>query len=329
MLRFGQYQQAWKLYESRYHEHKKDRNSIPPEINIPQYHGEDLTNKTILVYHEQGFGDEIQFIRYLPLLKEQKKVKGLLLVCKPPLKKLFSSVSCIDHLLDESDFRRVTNIQGLDYWVFIMSLPLYFGTTLENIPNHLPYLSTDKDLREYWQKKIPKVGFKVGLVWKGRPTHTNDKYRSIPSLTTLKPLWQLSNKMKNKINIRFISLQKGAGENELVVDSLNDQPIIDLGKQVKDFSDSAAIVSQLDLIICVDTAIAHLSGSLNIPCWVLLPFHNPDWRWMLDRDDSPWYPGTMQLFRRTSNGNWGNVIDSVVKSLELTICEKYNLSRTT
>ncbi len=309
LLRLGEFRQGWQNFESRYHADKKDRMAIPPKISTPQYLGQELTNKSLLIYLEQGFGDEIQCIRYLPLLKQDKGVKQIMLVCKPPLKSLFANLDCIDHLLDSNEFERIQNLKGLDYWVFIMSLPLHFNTTLETIPNQLPYLTSPKAARQRWQHKLPKDSFNIGLVWKGLTIHKNDANRSIPSLSVLKPLWSIDK------NITFISLQKGAGE-EQASNPPRDQPILHLGNQIQDFSDTAAIVSQLDLVISVDTAIVHLAGSLNIPCWVLLPDYNTDWRWLIGREDSPWYPNSMRLFRQTTNEDWAGVINKVVEALK-------------
>jgi len=191
-----------------------------------------------------------------------------------------------------------------------MSLPLHFNTTIDTIPNQLPYLHSPQTEQDNWKNKLPQ-GINIGLVWKGNAAHKNDKNRSLPSIETLKPLWDLNNQFKEK-NINFISLQKGAGEDE-ANNPPTDQPLIHLGADIQDFSDTAAIVAQLDLIICVDTAIAHLAGSLNTPCWVMLS-HNADWRWLLDREDSPWYPN-MRLFRQTTHGDWGEVVARMVERL--------------
>ncbi|ORU94667.1 MAG: hypothetical protein A6F71_09450 [Cycloclasticus sp. symbiont of Poecilosclerida sp. M] len=311
--------QGWQNYESRYHkDHKghKLTGTTPPKTSIPHYQGKDLKGKSLLIYHEQGFGDVIQFIRYLPLLKIQKGVANIALVCNLSLKKLFSTTDCIDHLLDEDEFNR-GNLQGMDYWIFIASLPLHFNTTLETIPNQLPYLSSPQTDQNNWQSKLPQNlnnSFNIGLVWKGRAAHANDRNRSLPSIQILKPLWQLAEhrKKNNQSQLSFISLQKGNGE---AIKPPPDQPLIHLGNQIQDFADTAAIVSQLDLVICVDTAIAHLTGSLNIPCWVLLPDCGTDWRWMLDRTDSPWYPNTMKLFRQQTDGDWDGVVAEVCKAL--------------
>jgi hypothetical protein len=188
-----------------------------------------------------------------------------------------------------------------------MSLPLYCGITLDTIPATLPYLAaTDERIRN-WAGAIPQQGLRVGLVWKGSALHKNDANRSLPSLQALASLWRVP-------GVVFISLQKGQGEDE-AAHPPEGQPIIDLGSAIQDFADSAAIVSQLDLVICIDTAIAHLAGALNKPCWVLIPAIETDWRWLIDRDDSPWYPGVMRLFRQTTPGDWSAEVEAIAEAL--------------
>lgn len=306
LLKMGDFMSGWKYYESRYQvQHSEASNIHFPKTQIPMYQGQDLTNKNLLIYPEQGFGDEIQFVRYVSLLKSQKGVSNIVLVCKSALRRLFSTITCVDQLLDINQFNR-SHIEGVHYWIFSMSLPLCFNTTLEDIPNQLPYLSSPLEIQNKWADRLPK-GLKVGLVWQGAAVHKNNPNRSLKSLKILKPLWQV------KGDISFISLQKDNGEDEEKNPPI-DQPLVHLGADIKDFSDTAAIVSQLDLVICIDTAIAHLSGSLNVPCWVLLPY-NADWRWLIDREDSPWYPDVIRLFRQTSDGDWNKVIDAASKAL--------------
>ncbi|MBV5277424.1 tetratricopeptide repeat protein, partial [bacterium] len=193
-----------------------------------------------------------------------------------------------------------------------LSLPLRCGTRLENIPAKLPYLSADPQRIERWRPALKKnifkyENFKVGLVWRGATGHRNDAHRSLPGLATLAPLWSVP-------GVRFISLQKGAGEEEANTPPAG-QPILPLGPEIHDFADTAAIVAQLDLVICVDTSITHLAGALGQSCWVMLPAVGTDWRWLHERSDSPWYPGTMRLFRQTSAGDWGAPVAEVAKAL--------------
>jgi hypothetical protein len=194
-----------------------------------------------------------------------------------------------------------------DYWTFPLSLPLHFNTTVETIPAALPYLSAPPERLSRWQKCLSMDGLKVGLVWKGSAAHINDANRSLPGLSTLAPLWSVP-------GVTFVSLQKGQGEDEAATPPTG-QPVLHLGSDISDFADTAAIVSQLDLVICIDTAIAHLAGALNKPCWVLLPALGTDWRWLQERSDSPWYPDAMRLFRQTKSGDWTSTIDDVAREL--------------
>jgi hypothetical protein len=190
--------------------------------------------------------------------------------------------------------------QEHDYWSFLLSVPLYLGTTLETIPDQLPYL---KIQNEWIGEKLmlPERKFKVGLVWKGSTQHGNDIHRSLREFSALEPLWSVP-------EVTFVSLQKG-------VLSTNEtkQPIIE--RDIDDFADTSALISQLDLVICVDTSVAHLCGALGKACWVLLPFVGSDWRWMREREDSPWYPNVIRLFRQTTPNEWDDTIANVVTAL--------------
>jgi len=297
------YAEAWPMYESRYDPSISGRLSNPPDFPFPQWRGEDLAGKSIVVWPEQGFGDEIQFARFIPMLKSVGACR-ITLVCKPPLKTLMETLEGVDEVIARSE---AASIPLHDYWTFPLSLPLHFSTTVENIPAKLPYLSASPERLNRWRSKLPAGCLKVGLVWKGSAIHKNDANRSLPSLSTLAKLWCTP-------KVTFISLQKGQGEQEAATPP-NGQPILHLGSEIMDFADTAAIVAQLDLVICIDTSIAHLAGALGKPCWVLLPAVGTDWRWLRERMDSPWYPGVMRLFRQTQAGDWANTIDEVAKEL--------------
>ncbi|MRR49706.1 MAG: pilus assembly protein PilF, partial [Rhodocyclaceae bacterium] len=267
----------------------------------PQWQGEPLDGKSLVVCTEQGFGDNIQFARYAPLIKA-RGASRLTFVVPAPLQTLFLSISSIDSVV--SDFN---SLPPHDFWVFPLSLPFLFGTTVDSIPNSLPYLHPSPDLLAFWRDRLPPASFSVGLVWKGNPDHANDTNRSLPSLASLAPLWSVP-------GVTFISLQKGQGEDEASSPPPL-QPLFPLGHLLRDFADTAAVISQLDLIICVDSAIAHLAGALNVPCWVLLPSVGTDWRWLRDRSDSPWYPSALRLFHQSSPNDWQQTIQIVASSL--------------
>ncbi|MDD5118512.1 MAG: tetratricopeptide repeat protein, partial [Sulfuricurvum sp.] len=292
LLELGRYPEGWPLYETRYD--PRINPTFPAyEFSFAQWRGEPLRGKTILLVSEQGYGDDIQFVRFAALLKERGA--RITLMCKQPLQRLFSILPEIDHLIDMTE-----TPQKHDYWNFLLSVPLYLGTTMETIPDRLPYLQI---LPEWSNEKLtlPVGGFKVGLVWKGSAEHGNDSNRSLPRLGMLEPLWSVP-------NVTFVSLQK-----EMLSDNQTKQPIIE--REIDDFADTAVLISQLDLVICVDTSIAHLCGALGKTCWVLLPFIGCDWRWMNDRDDSPWYPKVMRLFRQTNPNKWDETIAKIVLEL--------------
>jgi hypothetical protein len=309
LLSLGQYADAWPKYETRYHTNINGRYVILPDVSFPQWQGEPLTGKSLVIWPEQGFGDEIQFARYIPLLKI-RGVSRITLVCKSPLKALLGTLEGVDAVVSQSE---AASLPFHDYWTFSMSLPLHFATTVETIPSGLPYLSVLPERLDVWRDRLPTGGLKVGLVWKGSAGHKNDANRSLPSLSTLATLWSVP-------GVTFVSLQKGQGEEEAATPPAG-QPIVNMGSGIQDFADTAAIVAQLDLVICIDTAIAHLAGALGKPCWVLLPASGTDWRWLRERTDSPWYPDVMRLFRQTKADDWAATIGEVAQTLEIWVDE--------
>jgi tetratricopeptide (TPR) repeat protein len=304
LLALGRYTEAWPYHESRHDANKGGLGGVVPSLPYPHWQGESLEGKSLLLVPEQGFGDLIQFARYAPLLKA-RGLSRLTLVCAPPLKALLETAQGVDTVITD-----LASAPDHDYWAFPLSLPLHFGTTVDSIPAAIPYLHALPARLERWRDRLPTQGFKVGLVWKGSPVHKNDARRSLPGLSSLSPLWSVP-------GVTFVSLQKGQGEDEVQA-SPTDQRIIALGPEIEDFADTAAIVAQMDLVICVDTAIAHLAGALGKPCWVLLPAIGTDWRWLLDRTDSPWYPGVLRLFRQTLNEDWDSVVARLTVALAQT-----------
>jgi hypothetical protein len=199
-----------------------------------------------------------------------------------------------------------------DFWTPPLSMPFYCRTRLDSIPADIPYVHADRKLSEKWSSilsgQCDLCDVRVGLVWKGSTRFENDADRSLPDLKTLESLGMVA-------GVRFFSLQKGAGEDEATSPPVG-LPLVNLGPQISDFADSAAVVVNLDLIICVDTAIAHLTGALGKDCWVLLPDYKTDWRWLTGRSDSPWYPGAMRLFRQPGMGDWATVVAEVRVALQ-------------
>ncbi len=291
----GNFAAGWQGYEARWA--TPDFRNMRPDILPPQWHGEDIRGSRILLYHEQGLGDTLQFVRYVPRVAALGAT--VLLKVQPPLVRLLSRFhSSITVVSTESD-------EGNDAeWSCpLLSLPQVFGTNLSNIPQDVPYLLADPMEAYAWEQRLAVHGLRVGLVWAGNPKHTRDRLRSI----ALKQLGRLTRMQ----GATFYSLQKGPASSDLASSPL---PIIDLSKHLEDFAVTAAIIAKLDLVICVDTAVAHLAGAMGKPVWLLVA-HVGDWRWLRDRTDSPWYP-TMRLFRQQATGRWDDVLEQVEWELE-------------
>ncbi|WP_448562212.1 tetratricopeptide repeat protein [Trichothermofontia sp.] len=285
---FGEYEWRWRTQHFA---------KTPP--TQPQWDGSDLAGRRILLHPEQGYGDLIQFIRYAPLVAARG---GRVIVCCPDnLQRLFATVPGIDRVLNMA-----ISQQDFDICAPLLSLPRLLGTTLETIPATVPYLHAPPD--SPLQLKAPRgTRLKVGLVWAGSPEHPNDAQRSC-GLRVLWPLLALA-------DIAFYSLQVGAPALELAeLPEVYRARVTDLSPQLTDFWETAAAIKQLDLVITVDTSVAHLAGALAKPVWVLLSYL-PDWRWLIDREDSPWYP-TARLFRQPHPGNWEQVITQVSVALQ-------------
>lgn len=300
LLRQGRFEEGWHYLEARSNWYDV---ALASRLICPRWQGEALSGKSLLIGFEAGHGDMIQFCRYVPVLKAQG-ASSITMVCHPALKTLLATLHGIDVIfpLDEE-----IPASGWDFWTPLLSIPYYCRTRIDSIPASLPYLKASPDRIAKWESALPAGGIRVGLVWKGNPKFENDADRSVPGLNLLAPLWDVP-------NVRFISLQKGAGEDE-AGNPPSGLPLIPLGSRISDFADTAAIVASLDLVICVDTAVAHLTGALGKPCWVLLPYYKQDWRWLIGRADSPWYPGVMRLFRQTEMGNWKTVIAEAAAAL--------------
>jgi len=302
LLCMGRLEEGWAFHEARYAPNIPNQTTLMPAIDTAQWQGEPLTGKALLVLSEQGFGDAIQFCRYLPLLKELGAA-GITLKCRAELQTLLATLAGVDAVTD----RAAQDIPPHDFWTFLHSIPFRCNTTLYDIPARMPYLHALPERLARWAPRLPSAGFRVGLAWKGNRIHSNDARRSLAGLAFLKPLWSVT-------GVVFVSLQKGQGEDEASQPPA-DQPLLDLGAEIADFADSAAIVEQLDLVICVDTAVAHLAGALGKPCWVMLPDYKTDWRWRREGHDTPWYPHTMRLFRQAARDDWHTVVAEIAGAL--------------
>ena len=299
LLRQGRFEEGWHCLEAR-----DWYGSLAEKLTCPRWQGETLFDKSLLISYVAGHGDAIQFCRYATELKALG-AQSISLMCHPALKTLFDELASVDCIYS---FDEAVPSSGYDFWTSLLSIPYHCKTRLDTIPDNIPYLHAQPGLVNKWAAFVPQDGFRVGLVWKGNPQFENDADRSLPSLDVLAPLWSVS-------GVRFISLQKGAGE-EQAAQPPGGLPLINLGAQLENFADTAAVIANLDLVICVDTAIAHLTGALGKSCWVLLPEYKTDWRWLVGRTDSPWYPGVMRLFRQTEMGQWSMVIDEITVALE-------------
>jgi tetratricopeptide (TPR) repeat protein len=296
MLTVGNFEHGWPLYESR---RKVIPVSLDSDTTRPRWDGTDLAGKTIVIQSEQGFGDSIQFARYVPLVRARGG--RVVLQCPPGLKKIFSTIEGANQVLADSE-----PLPPFDVHTRLLSLPGVFNTNIDSILANVPYLQADAESVKNWRRRIEAepVGLKVGLSWAGNPTHPQDRHRSIP-LASLSPLTQVP-------GVRFYSLQKidAARQAQSPPPGMS---LTDWTGDLHDFADTAALAMNLDLVITIDSAVAHLVGAIGRPVWVLVQYI-PDWRWLLDRTDSPWYP-TMRLFRQPARCDWTNPIGRLARDL--------------
>jgi hypothetical protein len=294
----GHLQRGWQEQEWRWKKHDFAPSRFP---NVPHWKGEDLNGKTLFIYIEQGYGDVIQLCRYVPLLVQRGA--RVLLESADELAGLLKNVIGTDGRAALVPVGQTP--PHFDFACPLMSIPLWYGTELDTIPANIPYLRPDPKLVESWRPYFQTdPAFKVGLAWAGRPTHANDLNRST-TLSSFFPLAQIP-------GLSFYSLQKGPSAAQAPAAEPR-MRIVDLSPRLDNFDVTAAIISQLDLVIAVDTVVIHLAGAMGKPVWPILAFC-PDWRWMLNRSDTPWYP-TMRLFRLPRRGDWPAVIENVKNAL--------------
>lgn len=307
LLSSGNFKEGWKEYEWRW----KLKNRFPkPKFLQPQWDGSDITEQTIFIYHEQGLGDTIQFARYIPLVA--KYGAKLIFGCQEELKSLMQNIQGVQQALSYREQLPEFNVHCP-----LLTLPLIFNTTLDNIPSKIPYIVADSQLTKKWQNRISddKDKLKIGIVWASGKGSLS-KIKSI-SLIAYSHLAEID-------NIIFYSLQKGEAAYQ-AKNPPKKMNLVDYTHKIHDFSDTASLIEHLDLIITVDTAVAHLAGALGKPVWVLLPFERL-WPWMANRNDSPWYP-TMKLFRQPSPGDWESVMAQVKDELLIVILNYHKILR--
>jgi tetratricopeptide (TPR) repeat protein len=292
----GDFEAGWPGREARWKIASLSSTAGYPKFSQPMWLGEEtIEGKTILIYADEGLGDAIQFVRYAPMLAALGA--RVILIVDDVVHPLLSTLSGVAQSFPKS----AGALPAFDMHCPICSLPLALRTTLKTIPAPASYLPAPaQDRRQVWENRLGAQGkLRVGLVWSGNPKHRNDHNRSVPLRMLLRIL---------DVDATFVSLQKEARPDDAAV--LRERTdIIDLTACLTDFTETAALVNCLDLIITVDTSVAHLAGALGRPTWILLPY-KPDWRWLLDRDDSPWYP-TVRLFRQTERRDYAEVLDRV------------------
>lgn len=302
LLLRGDFAAGWPYYEQRWEMPAVRANR--PRFAQPEWSGETLEGKALLIYVEQGMGDNLQFVRYLGVLRARYPGAKIYYWCLPPLFELFSSYAeeCGVELLPETV---PGGLPPFDYQIALLTLPGRLGTTLETIPAAVPYLKAPQNLVDQWAARLAGLpGKKVGLVWASGETYLFHKFRTM-RLEQLSPLLQIP-------GISWVSLQKGGGAVQISEEGWSGR-IFDPMGEVNDFSGTAAIIANLDLVISVDTSVPHLAGAMGKPVWLLDRF-DTDWRWLLGRSDSPWYP-TMRIFRQTKFGDWAGVVSAVVRDL--------------
>jgi tetratricopeptide (TPR) repeat protein len=288
-LQVGDFEQGWRQFEWRL---------LVSEMNLargftqPQWRGEDISGKTILLHAEGGFGDALQFVRYAP--KVAAGGARVLLECAASLVPLLKSVSGVSEVI-----ARGQPLPHFDFQIPLPSLPGVFGTRIDNIPAEHPYLKSPPDRVEYWKSRLSQYpGLKVGLVWAGSGPMLSG------TLGMYAPLARIA-------GIQLFSLQKGPAASETVPAGMN---LRDFTNELFDFAETAALVDCLDLVISIDTSVAHLAGALGKPVWIALVPSFSDFRWLLNRADSPWYP-TARLFRQARTGHWESAINQIVEAL--------------
>lgn len=313
LLLLGRFAEGWREYEWRWRVKEfagARRDAAPRHFCKPLWDGGDLAGRRVFIHAEQGLGSAIQFVRYIPLIAARGG--RVVLECQPPLRRLFGSLKGaapggageID-LIGKGETPPPFDVQAP-----LMSLPRIFATDAATIPAAVPYLGVDAALAESWGRRLaawPRP--RVGLVWAGNPRHENDANRSMPA-AALAPLVE-------RRSLSLFSLQVGAGAADNAW--LAGGPAHDLAPALTDFAETAAALAHLDLVISVDTAVAHLAGALARPVWLLTPYV-AEWRWMLERADSPWYP-TMRLFRQSAPGDWPELIARVAAAMPDTLAE--------
>jgi len=294
----GDFDRGWQKLEWGWE--TEDLKNAKRTFSQPLWLGSDeIAGNTILLHGVHGFGDTIQFCRYVPCVAERGA--RVILEIQEPLRDLMGKLPGAAQIVSRGE-----PLLDFDLHCPLLSLPLAFGTRLATIPAQTPYLRALPQAVMDWNARLgPRQRPRIGLAWSGRPEHNNDRNRSMRLSTLLSPL--------AGFEAAYVSLQREVREDDAPVLQCHSD-ILHFGEELKSYADTAALIANLDLVISVDTSVAHLAGALAKPVWILLPFI-PDWRWLLDRDDSPWYP-TARLFRQDETRTWDNVMARVHAALD-------------
>lgn len=293
----GDYVRGWPQYETRWNfEHLA---GTLPKFEQPRWNGQDLKDKTILILGEQGHGDNIQFARFIPQLRSLGA------------EVIFQTTDALVPLFVSDSIKQTIGFLEMpvkfDYWIPIMSIPAVLGLTLENIPQNLGYIAANTKLASDWSKLLgPKTKLRVGFCWSGRRDSWINRHKAMPFVDMLTLI-------KQNPSYEWINLQADCTTDEeqvLVANGVKTYP-----GYINSFNDTAALIHHLDVVLSVDTAVAHLSGALGRPTWVMLNAYALDWRWLLNRDDSPWYPSA-RLFRQPAMGDWTSVTKKIHQYLD-------------
>lgn len=285
------------------------RTTTEPPRSVPEWKGESLAGKSIAIWSEFGLGDEIFFLRFAKTFRERCGAKRVSVVCQGPLVELYEASGTADEVVDVNN---VSSMSAVDYWVYPHAIPVHLPLILDALPPAVPYLRAPQDVTA----RLPSVDpqkLKVGIVFKGNPTHENDRERSLPSLGVLDDLVKLG-------GVEFFSLQKGAGADEAARYGQLYRNFHDIGPDLNTMAETASAIAALDIVLTVDTSVAHVAGAMGKPVWLMLPSYG-DWRWHYTREDSPWYP-TMRLFRRRFGCDWSEVVARLAGHLRQAVMEK-------
>jgi len=301
LLLTGRFAEGWRQYQWRRHP-DLEMLTYPHALGGPVWDGSKFLGKTLLVHYEQGFGDTLQFVRYLPLVKSLGGT--VILEVRKPLRALLGAMPGVDVFVDASP-QHGANME-YDFHVSLMDLPGLFAKTEPEIPSHVPYIYADRLKIDFWRQRMDSRSLNVGVVWSGSTSYERNNVRSC-RLEDFAPLDAVD-------GVTLYSLQKGEPASE-IEECRQTVPVVDLGRWIEDFADTAAAIANMDLLVSVDTSVLHLAGAMGKPAWALI-CAAPEWRWLLDREDSPWYP-TIKLFRQKQVGRWDEVFQRVRRELEL------------